>query len=39
LAFNTVARQTAGVIVAPALLHAAILAARAGGAAPVSPGG
>jgi myo-inositol-1(or 4)-monophosphatase len=37
LEFNTVARQTAGVIVAPPLLHAAILAARVGGAAPVSP--
>ncbi len=39
LEFNTVARQTAGVIVAPPVLHAAILAARVGGAAPVSPGG
>ena len=39
LEFNSVTRQTAGVIVAPPVLHAAILAARVGGAAPVSPGG
>ncbi len=39
LQFNTAGRQTAGTIVAPPDLHAAILAARLGGAAPVSPGG
>ena len=39
LRFNSAARQTAGVIVAPPALHAAILAARVGRAAPVSPGG
>ena len=37
--FNSAARQTAGVIVAPPVLHAALMAARVGGAAPASPGG
>ncbi len=36
--FNSSARRTAGVIVAPPVLHAVILSARMGGAAPVSPG-
>jgi myo-inositol-1(or 4)-monophosphatase len=39
LRFNSPSRQTAGVIVAPPVLYAAILAARMGGAAPVSPEG
>lgn len=39
LQFNSTLRQTAGVIVAPPVLHAAILAARMGHSAPVSPAG
>ncbi len=39
LRFNTPRRQTAGVIVAPPVLHGALMALRVGGAAPVSQGG